>query len=551
MRQDEICNEFSLHGIVLTHGPGNTKAALEIVHLNDFLGDAFKRAPEHPRALMHFVECRILYGKGSAFEFIPSIRRNLESAIETSLHRVRAGMHIPHAWYDIGFFELLLGKNHESLADYAKAVRATSSAAQLQSVYATLTEMQKKAMEKKADLAEGLAWVRFFLKALLVGRFHALSPDSLCSSNEPHHGLSTPTPWARDNAPTPFSSGDNIVIVAGSCSHGSEEILSEYEPFIHKAFADFRGTICCGGTVDGVSGIIGRLENNDGRIRKLGYLPRDKQPMAAYECIETAPGPFSPLETLTLWRDLLLSGIAPTSVRVLGVRGGKISAFEYQLALLLGAKVGVLPESGGASRQVADDPEWSRPGTAVGCREMVRLLRLPTDVETLRSFIRPSRPPEMIDPDSREKMAVDIHEGYSRNAGSNHASTLPLNIAPWEQLDESFKKATLRLIDHVEDKLRRVGLALRKVEKGKPDPYTFSREQVHILAEMEHGRWVVERLEDGWTLGEHDDQRKTRPQLIPWSGLPDSEKEKDYASVERLPEILLRAGYEIFSPDAA
>jgi hypothetical protein len=106
--------------------------------------------------------------------------------------------------------------------------------------------------------------------------------------------------------------------VAGSCSDASEKIVLEYEPLIRQAFADFSGTICCGGAA---------------------------------------------------------SGIKPASIRVLGVKGGEISAFEYRLALLLGAKVGILPESGGASRQIAGDQDWSGPGGAAEPGEKALLLQ--------------------------------------------------------------------------------------------------------------------------------------------------------------------------------
>jgi len=102
------------------------------------------------------------------------------------------------------------------------------------------------------------------------------------------------------------------------------------------------------------------------------------------------------------------------------------------------------------------------------------------------------------------------------------------NIAPWAELEATFKAANFGLIDHIEDKLKRVKLSLRKINDRKPMLYNFSEDQLIILAEMEHGRWVVERLEDGWNLGERNDEKKTRPQLIPWNELADSEKEKDY-----------------------
>jgi hypothetical protein len=247
-----------------------------------------------------------------------------------------------------------------------------------------------------------------------------------------------------------------------------------------------------------------------------------------------------------LWSDILLAGIDPGSVRLLGVRGGEISAFEYQLGLLLAAKVGLLPESGGACLRVADDQDWSAAGAQ--CRQdgTTCLLRLPTDTETVCAFIRPARPSGMINPDVREKMAADIHEGYSRDARESIVRQQK-NIAPWHELDATFKAANYGLIDHIEEKLSRAGLTLRLTGDRSPVIYNFTDEQLRILAEMEHGRWVVERLENGWTLGKRDDASKTRPQLIPWRDLSEEEKEKDYNAIRQLPETLAAAGYEIVS----
>ncbi len=64
---------------------------------------------------------------------------------------------------------------------------------------------------------------------------------------------------------------------------------------------------------------------------------------------------------------------------------------------------------------------------------------------------------------------------------------------------------------------------------------------------MEHGRWVVERLEDGWRLGAtRDVTKKTSPYLVPWSLLSDELKERDRTAVRTIPELLAQEGIEIF-----
>lgn len=508
--------------------------------------DCYKKAyqinPDYPRALMRFIECMIRAGKDSSFDFIPLIRHNLEKAIVSSMHKIETGMHLPYAWYDIGFFNLLLGKKYESLEAYGKAVLTTSSADLVELIYVSLTEMQKMAQGKMPELITGMKWIRSFLRIVLVGRFKKSSVEFLENCDERIDDFSSLSPSKKSREENPFKPDDHIVIVAGSCSESSKEIISVYRPIICAAFKDFEGFVCSGGTENGVSGIVGSLDNPEGKILKRGYLPSEGRPMEKFICIQTVSGSFTALDPLMLWADILISGVPPENVRVLGVRGGEISAFEYQLALLLRAKVGLIPESGGSCRRTSEDSDWSHFAYQNG--EKNCLFRLPADVETLKAFLNPTGPAKIIDPKSRENMAQALHEGYSKDARAGIFNTHK-NIAPWEKLDDTFKKSNFALIDHIEEKLKRVKLSLRKVSKRSPALYLFDPDQLAALAEMEHGRWVVERLEDGWTLGERNDEKKIRPQLVAWSELPESEKEKDYNAIKRLPEMLADEGYEI------
>jgi hypothetical protein len=70
------------------------------------------------------------------------------------------------------------------------------------------------------------------------------------------------------------------------------------------------------------------------------------------------------------------------------------------------------------------------------------------------------------------------------------------------------------------------------------------------MAELEHGRWNVERLRDDWRYGPmKDEQKKIHPCLVPWDVLPDGEtgvKKYDRNAVRAFPEILARAGLEVY-----
>jgi hypothetical protein len=60
----------------------------------------------------------------------------------------------------------------------------------------------------------------------------------------------------------------------------------------------------------------------------------------------------------------------------------------------------------------------------------------------------------------------------------------------------------------------------------------------HVMARMEHNRWVSERLLNGWTFAPtHDTPMRTRPSLVDWDSLPSAERQKDRQQVERLRRI--------------
>jgi hypothetical protein len=66
------------------------------------------------------------------------------------------------------------------------------------------------------------------------------------------------------------------------------------------------------------------------------------------------------------------------------------------------------------------------------------------------------------------------------------------------------------------------------------------------LAEHAHEIWAKQRLLDGWSFGPNrDDARKQHPCLVPYSNLPETEKQYDRnAAIDTL-KAVLSLGYEI------
>jgi len=66
------------------------------------------------------------------------------------------------------------------------------------------------------------------------------------------------------------------------------------------------------------------------------------------------------------------------------------------------------------------------------------------------------------------------------------------------------------------------------------------------IAENVHDIWSVGRLSQGWTYGKkRDDAKKETPCLVPYSELPESEKEYDRNTALETLKLIVALGYKI------
>lgn len=66
------------------------------------------------------------------------------------------------------------------------------------------------------------------------------------------------------------------------------------------------------------------------------------------------------------------------------------------------------------------------------------------------------------------------------------------------------------------------------------------------IAENVHEIWALGRVSEGWTYGEErDDARKTTPCLVPYSELPENEKEYDRNTALETLKLIAALGYKI------
>jgi hypothetical protein len=120
------------------------------------------------------------------------------------------------------------------------------------------------------------------------------------------------------------------------------------------------------------------------------------------------------------------------------------------------------------------------------------------------------------------------------------------SLTKWDKLLEYLKESNRMQADHIAEKLHQIGCTVAKAGGRKISLIKFTDTEIEVMSEMEHARWNVERLLDGWKFGsEKDVIKKISPYLVPWSELTDEVKEWDRETVCKIPEFLAKVGMEV------
>ena len=549
-----------------------------------WFGYAFGIDPNDPAALGGYLRHRIADDKDPTFSAI--VQPNIEAAIERCQAQIDVSVNLPYALYRIAEFHLLscppqqinVGYDEEdedNCAGLPTAPRRADEDKQRQSAYEGLYALCRaislttdltvlKAEHAKMKMlhrqpktrSECITWAKATLELAIA--YH------------PNNRRGKP-PMPRQIGD--INTNDRVLIIAGGCDEYESIAVKEHRDILEAVVEEFaqttpsgrRGIVMGGGTLQGISGVVGELcDARRDRLRAVAYIPKpipdsaEKSPH--YELLDSGgESQFTPTEPLYAWSDLLSCGIRARDVRLVGVNGGRIAAFEYHLAAALAA-IDSLPPS---DPKAAKDAVHVEPGGQVAVirksgrfadrlmlaedapgNECIRFL--PADVESFRAFInfRPERDTAFED-DEMETMKKACNGVYNETVNEIEEEKRKARIAKNPSLQKAFDDSTREQVRHIESKLARLGKHAVRVE-GDARINEFSKEQIELLAEMEHGRWVAERTRCGWTLGDkRDDQKHIRPQLISWLDLKDDERRKDKRHAEEIPRILAEIGFEI------
>lgn len=502
--------------------------ALELVPGADAL-DAYRRAleyePHNPYYLADILGYEIHCVRSA--ELLASTHAAIKAAIKTGENHVKTRIELPYAFFTIGRLNLLLGRIFDALEYYALGIRYC-----LGGKYAAPPDVLEEEVAYIYRINPGGKEIppekQLIIKLLQFARFV-------------QGGLT------REDIQNPACADKpglqpQVLIVAGGAGSFPKALIGKALEYLHLALNNFKGTVISGGTTSGIPGCVGEVAarlkaDAKEKIKVIGYIPRnmpnDVEKDMRYARLVEAGESFSPEQIFRYWGDILASGIKPENVKLLGFGGGKICAVEYHMALALGASVNIVMETGGAAQTLLENKVWNA--------FAANLTPIPSDAQTMRAIV--VTPETTYSPEALEKMGKAFHKNYLKISGNR----IPDNMKPWKTLDATYKKASIEEARFAVEMLQTCGFRVEPEIKGKTPVAAFTAEELEKMAEMEHGRWNIERLRDGWRHSTvKDGKNKLTPYIVPWKDLTEEIRQFDREAVMLFPEILGIIGLKIY-----
>lgn len=493
---------------------------------------AFQIDPSNPYSLMSFLECEVQL-RGEAKPVGP-LAAAIRGGIERCREHIEVSIEIPRAHFTLGKFHLLLGERDSAIHAYLRAIDVCLDPLSGASPHLLSREIESLDWLKAAStsVAPGEWW-----SPMLIPHMRALLAIALFLKTGDKSAMAS----VRKHACSKFKGGLPVLLLAGGCGDAYACPPAASLPVLLGMLAPFEGTVIGGGTSQGVPGLLGAAVAQLGRkgrrrFTAIGYHPRTMSPKTRPDqrydsLIETQANDFSIFESIQSWIDLVAGGVAPADIKLLAINGGPITALEIRLALALGAKVCAPAETGGAALAIHEDKAWSGHG---------HLCDLPMDAMTLRAFLLDGS--TALERKQLDAIGRRIHENYLRETASK---VVDPSHQPWESLNEGLRQSNRDQAAFAARILRAAGFGVRRATSPLTPP-RFTEADIEVMAEMEHGRWMYERITKGWRFGPVKDiAKKTSPYLVPWDKLEEQIKDYDRAAVRQFPEVLASAGFEV------
>ena len=142
-----------------------------------------------------------------------------------------------------------------------------------------------------------------------------------------------------------------------------------------------------------------------------------------------------------------------------------------------------------------------------------------------------------------EVIAKQIHQSWLDN--ERKKGSIKPTMVSWEKLDESLKDSNRLQAMDILRKLDELHYKIVSSEKSKGIEQ-FSESAIEKMADMEHARWMNEKISMGWTYcSPRNDELKIHDCLQPWGDLDEKTKQLDRNAVKIIPELLKSVGFVV------
>jgi hypothetical protein len=144
---------------------------------------------------------------------------------------------------------------------------------------------------------------------------------------------------------------------------------------------------------------------------------------------------------------------------------------------------------------------------------------------------------------THELLARKLNENFQLSLNAFDPSR---QVTHWNALSKGDKDANRKQAGRIHRLLKTYDYHISPLQDWNARKFTFTEEELHKMAKMEHELWCQWKQKNGWEFGEkRDNERKFHPDLVPWNALPEGEKRKNIQFIERIPELLADLGFQI------
>ncbi len=459
--------------------------------------------------------------KGAAQQAIDEYRLQIDLAIRETRRDAAKSINVPWSSFDLAKFLLLGGDRTRYLHALVRAVAHSGPGVRKVS---TTHESFRVLTERVFAADARFVLAREFLA--LASRLEVGSAAAAERSIEP-----------------PF-----LLVLDGGRAAAWIERESER---LRAVLRDFGGTVLHVGSDDALRALLRDASRAAGS--GFGFRSYDPDEHARALGDPTFPDRYRGMPALVrAWKDLVAADRRGRAPAVLVLGRSIRTPIEATACAVLGGVVACVDPAA----RVASLLRPRHPGRSHDEDEKHSAARRPmilplSDVEIPRAFAGRELPSDWLSDSLEERLGRAIHEEYRRTR-HEQGRTPDDSDAPWEQLHPDYRKSSSLQARDLARKLRRLGYELRlPVGAKRGERFEATAEQLEELAQMEHGRWVVERLEQGWTYGEKKDaDGKTHPLLVPWSEVRDDAREYDRSAARQLGSLLDALDWEIVQTPA-